>query len=1183
MKKKKFLAYFLITILIFQSFGTTPLIVSAEEGISVDVTTFPDEIFRNYVLENVDTDDDESLSSEEISDCKEINVNNQSISDLTGIQYFTELVWLYCDDNNLKTLDVSNLAKLSTLYCRYNELEHLDISNCTALSNLNCVSNQLTSLDVSACSSLATLTCSGNLLETLDLNQNLSLSSLSCEMNNLTTLNLADCSKLTAINCNTNQLTELDLGNKPDLTNLNVSGNQLTSLDVSKCTAITNLRCQDNQMLCLDLSSNTVIANTDALTQTREVSCEDETLDLKTLDSSIDETRIKNLSNAELNGTVLSDFDGYTDITFDYDTNGITTSGTAILLGVTIHFEEQAYINIDNNTFPDDNFRSYITSNFDANGEGTLSMREILNVTYISIPQLDISDLTGISYFTNLEYLNCGFNNLQQLDLSSNINLKDLECSVNQIKELDISNCTKLATLHCASNAGISLDVSNNITLIALDCASCELSELDLSKNTNLINLDCRHNNLYSVDLSNNTVLESLYCLGNNFTSLNLANNSHLTNLDVESLTCNLTTNEASVDLSQLDPTLNPEYISDMQGAVLNGTTLTDYNLLYDITYNYNTQAKDTNGDDIILPVTIDFVYEKYVAIDETNFPDDIFRSYLSEYKDSNKDGYFSIDELEDITVIELSGSDLSDLTGIEYFEYLTTLHVISCNISSVDLSKNTQLVSLALDSNEKLTSLELLNHPELCTLFCGNCSIKNLDLSGCTGLTSLSCSDNKLTELDLSNCSSIDYVQCSYNKLTSLILTNCETLSQLYCSDNRLKALDLSDCTNLAVLNIQYNQLMSLDLSNNDNMYMFVTRQYWKTENNTQWYNSSVPLYLYEDTTAYTYEILQYIYVYSYQIDSTNSFNLATHGNFDASKITNIQGGKIKGNMFTITGEGNSIGFDYPLCEDDHGNTVYMNVHFKLRENSETTFEVWLTDEITYTGKAQTPEPTVRYEDVTLEEGTDYTLSYSNNIAPGTATITVTGINDYAGFTGKITFTIEKASYTPTIKSYSGTYNGKSHTITLSKVKSGSTIKYRTSKTGTWTTKKPTRTSVGKTTVYYKITHPKYKTITGSRTITIKPASTKISKLTAKSKSIVVKWTKKTTQTTGYQIQYSTSSKFTSPKYATITKNTTTSKTLTKLKGNKKYYVRIRTYKTVNGTKYYSAWSLAKSIKTKK
>ena len=106
----------------------------------------------------------------------------------------------------------------------------------------------------------------------------------------------------------------------------------------------------------------------------------------------------------------------------------------------------------------------------------------------------------------------------------------------------------------------------------------------------------------------------------------------------------------------------------------------------------------------------------------------------------------------------------------------------------------------------------------------------------------------------------------------------------------------------------------------------------------------------------------------------------------------------------------------------------------------------------------------------------------------------------------------------------------------------------------------------------------------TGSKVVTfkIRPAATKLLKLTKGKKKIKVKWTKKTAQITGYEIQYSTSSKFTKAKKVKA-KKTYSTKTLTKLKGKKKYYVRVRTYKSVAGIKYYSKWSNVKSITTKK
>jgi hypothetical protein len=104
--------------------------------------------------------------------------------------------------------------------------------------------------------------------------------------------------------------------------------------------------------------------------------------------------------------------------------------------------------------------------------------------------------------------------------------------------------------------------------------------------------------------------------------------------------------------------------------------------------------------------------------------------------------------------------------------------------------------------------------------------------------------------------------------------------------------------------------------------------------------------------------------------------------------------------------------------------------------------------------------------------------------------------------------------------------------------------------------------------------------------TYTIQPKATKLSSVKAGSKSFTAKWSKQKTQTTGYQIQYSTSSKFTKATTKTVKKNSTTSLKVSKLTKGKKYYVRIRTYKTVkvNGKNknIYSSWSSAKKVTVK-
>lgn len=98
-----------------------------------------------------------------------------------------------------------------------------------------------------------------------------------------------------------------------------------------------------------------------------------------------------------------------------------------------------------------------------------------------------------------------------------------------------------------------------------------------------------------------------------------------------------------------------------------------------------------------------------------------------------------------------------------------------------------------------------------------------------------------------------------------------------------------------------------------------------------------------------------------------------------------------------------------------------------------------------------------------------------------------------------------------------------------------------------------------------------------------IRPKNTSVSSLTAVSKGFKVTWNKQTAQTTGYNIQYSTNSSFSNAKTINITNYKTASHTVTKLLPAKKYYVRIRTYKTVNNTKYYSLWGAAKTVTTKK
>ena len=234
-----------------------------------------------------------------------------------------------------------------------------------------------------------------------------------------------------------------------------------------------------------------------------------------------------------------------------------------------------------------------------------------------------------------------------------------------------------------------------------------------------------------------------------------------------------------------------------------------------------------------------------------------------------------------------------------------------------------------------------------------------------------------------------------------------------------------------------------------------------------------------------------------------------------------------------------------------------------------------------TYNGAVQTPTVTVKDSKGTTIAASNYIVSYASgrkNIGTYKVTVTFQG-SEYSGSLST-TYTITPKSIsgmTATLSTTSYTYSNsaKKPTVTLkngtTKLKSGSdyTVTYSNNK------------NVGKATV--KLTGKGNYSGTKTLTFKINPKATTLKSVTASSKGFTAKWTKLTTQASGYLLQYSTSSKFTNAKTVTITSNKTVYKKVTKLTAKKKYYVRVRTYKTVSGTKYYSAWSKAKTVTTKK
>ena len=233
-------------------------------------------------------------------------------------------------------------------------------------------------------------------------------------------------------------------------------------------------------------------------------------------------------------------------------------------------------------------------------------------------------------------------------------------------------------------------------------------------------------------------------------------------------------------------------------------------------------------------------------------------------------------------------------------------------------------------------------------------------------------------------------------------------------------------------------------------------------------------------------------------------------------------------------------------------------------------------TSTYAYDGKAKTPFVTVKVGGKTLKKDTDYTVSYSNNTKVGTATVKITGKGNYTGSVSK-TYSIKNNFKKATVSGISTkAFTGNNITQSITVKCNGKTLKNGTDYTVSYSNNK----NIGTATV--KITGKGSYTGTITKTFKINPAKQEIQKLTAKSKAFFVDWAQKGSAT-GYEIQYATNSKFTRAKKVTITNKKTDKTTISKLSGKKKYYVRVRSYTTVKGTKYYGAWSASKSVTTKK
>ena len=381
-----------------------------------------------------------------------------------------------------------------------------------------------------------------------------------------------------------------------------------------------------------------------------------------------------------------------------------------------------------------------------------------------------------------------------------------------------------------------------------------------------------------------------------------------------------------------------------------------------------------------LLPATASAT-ENGVAINETNFPDALFREKVAEY-DKNNDGVLSDTEISNIRSISINGDsskggDVTDLKGIEYFTSLTRLQCGHNKISKLDVSKNTALTELYCPNNE-LTELDLGNNTALGQLTVTNNQLKELDISKDTALTYLACANNQLKELNVSKNTALTELSCSYNQLTELNVNNNTALTRIDCGSNQLSELDVSKNTALTYLSCgsnEGNKLTKLDVSNNTELTYL---EFWHNEitsidlsKNTAlkslecFSNKLTALDLSNNTNL---EVLRCndnkltsldlsnntlingfsgkYNIYNITADSDRRINLSDlPGSFDVSKASNWKGGTVSGNVLTVNENAEFVTYTYDCGS---GQSVDFNLRVTVDEAPAHThtYGEWNNDE---------------------------------------------------------------------------------------------------------------------------------------------------------------------------------------------------------------------------------------------
>lgn len=519
-------------------------------------------------------------------------------------------------------------------------------------------------------------------------------------------------------------------------------------------------------------------------------------------------------------------------------------------------------------------------------------------------------------------------------------------------------------------------------------------------------------------------------------------------------------------------------------------------------------------------------------------------------------------------------------------------LKVLVCNndqLPTLNLNQNSILHELDCSQNE-LETLDLENNNYLEVLNCSGNRIQNLSVGQMDRLTELTCTSNQISKLDLANCIYLQKLLCGNNQLSEIRFPKNADLPMLsfYCQNNQLTSLDLSHMPKLTTLSCAGNQLWSLNVDKNTELRSILAL------------NQNISL----------------------ETDENQIIDLTQIPGMEWKKISNVKNATLKEGKLLV--KKSPVSYDYILKGDDR-----LTVSIETRIHVHTGIEV--------AEKDATCGENGNKKYYVCECGNWYWNETCKDLIEDHFAVVVPKTNSHVYDEGTViqvsTCTVKgKRRYTCTICGNKKTeklslqkHENETNVIPATKDKDGKVVTsckncgkvdkkiviYKI-KSISVDGKQPTyngkrqfpklliKDSKGKKILSdYTVTYPKAVNVgqyiakvkfqslysgTAKVKFQILPQKTKLTDVVGKDKKITVRWEKQLKQVDGYEIQYSSDLKFANKKTKSVkvTSKKTDKKTITNVQSKQIYYVRIRTYKSVSGKKYYSEWSKVRKVTVK-